>query len=91
MSFRRQIGVFVLTLALLPALALAEEKRGTIASYDAGSRMIVVKGKGWEQKAKVSSAVAKEKADVLKKGSKVTVEFEDRGGGDVRVKAISPR
>lgn len=91
MSLRKYIGAFVLAMTLIPGLVLAEEKRGTVSSYDPESRMIVVKGKDWEQKAKVSSAVAKEKADILKEGTKVTVDFEDRGGGDVRVKSISPR
>ena len=43
------------------------------------------------RKAKVGSSLAKEKADVLKAGQKVNVEFEDRGGGDVRVKSITGR
>jgi len=89
--FKRQIVALLLALALIPAFALAQEKKGTVESYDKDSRMVVIKGKDWEQKAKVSSSVAKDKADLLKKGTKVTVEFDDRGGGDVRVKALSPR
>ncbi|MGH7772140.1 MAG: hypothetical protein ACREQA_07860 [Candidatus Binatia bacterium] len=91
MTFKRQIIAVLLALTLIPALALAQEKKGTVDSYDDGSRMVTIKGKDWEQKAKVSSAVAKDKADLLKKGTKVTVEFDDRGGGDVRVKSLSPR
>ena len=53
--------------------------------------MVTVKGKDWEQKAKVSSADAKEKADLLKDGTKVKILFDDRGGGDVRVKTIDGR
>jgi hypothetical protein len=71
--------------------ALAQEKNGTVQSFDSGSRMVVIKGKDWEQKAKVSSKDADDKKDLLKDGAKVKVEFEDRGGGDVRVKSISPR
>ena len=91
MKLRKQIIVLFLALMLVPVFALAQEKNGTVSSYDNDSRMVVIKGKDWEQKAKVSSGVAKEKADLLKEGSKVTVEFDDRGGGDVRVKALSPR
>lgn len=81
----------VFSLMTMSGLVLAEEKKGTISSYDAGSRMLVVKGKDWEQKAKVSSKDADAKKDLFKDGTKVTVEFDDRGGGDVRVKNISPR
>ncbi|MBI4524095.1 MAG: hypothetical protein HY695_09825 [Deltaproteobacteria bacterium] len=91
MTIRKQIVAVVLALALSPAFALAQEKKGTVSNYDKESRMVVIKGKDWEQKAKVSSSIAKDKADVLKEGQKVTVEFDDRGGGDVRVKSISPR
>jgi hypothetical protein len=88
---KRQILALLLGLVLIPFVALAQEKKGTVDSYDEGSRMVVIKGKDWEQKAKVSSSVAKEKADLLKAGTKVTVDFDDRGGGDVRVKALSGR
>jgi len=91
MTLRKQIVAFLMTLTLIPVLALAQEKNGTVSSYDKESRMVVIKGKDWEQKAKVSSAAAKDQADVLKEGAKVKVEFDDRGGGDVRVKSISPR
>lgn len=91
MKLRKQIIVLFLALMLVPVFALAQEKKGTVSGYDKESRMLTIKGKDWEQKAKVSSGVAKEKADLLKEGSKVTVEFDDRGGGDVRVKALSPR
>lgn len=88
---RKQVVAILIALALVPALALAEEKNGTVSSYNKESREIVVKGKDWEQKAKVSSADAKDKSDLLKEGQKVKVEFDDRGGGDVRVKSISGR
>jgi hypothetical protein len=88
---KKQILALLLGLVLIPFVALAQEKKGTVDSYDEGSRMVVIKGKDWEQKAKVSSSVAKEKADLLKAGTKVTVDFDDRGGGDVRVKALSGR
>ena len=91
MTFRKQMVAVIMALMLAPAFALAQEKKGTVDSYDEGSRMVVIKGKDWEQKAKVSSAAAKDKADLLKPGTKVTVEFDDRGGGDVRVKSLSPR
>ena len=91
MKLRKQIIVLFLALMLVPVFALAQEKKGTVSGYHTESRMLTIKGKDWEQKAKVSSGVAKEKADLLKEGSKVTVEFDDRGGGDVRVKALSPR
>ena len=73
---------------LIPAVTFAQEKNGTISGYDKESRMVTVKGKDWEQKAKVSSSDAKDKADMLKDGTKVKVLFDDRGGGDVRVKSI---
>jgi len=88
---KKQVIAILIALALIPALALAEEKNGTVSSYNKESREIVVKGKDWEQKAKVSSADAKDKGDILKEGQKVKVEFDDRGGGDVRVKSISGR
>jgi len=91
MTLRKQVmGVF-LALALLPAAAFAQEKNGTVSAYDKESRMLSVKGKDWEQKAKVSSADAKGKADLLKDGTKVKVMFDDRGGGDVRIKSIDAR
>jgi hypothetical protein len=88
---KKQVIAILIALALVPALALAEEKNGTVSGYNQESREIVVKGKDWEQKAKVSNADAKDKADLLKEGQKVKVEFDDRGGGDVRVKSISGR
>lgn len=88
---KKQILALVLGLVLIPLIALAQEKKGTVDSYDEGSRMVTIKGKDWEQKAKVSSKDAEAKKDLLKSGSKVNVEFEDRGGGDVRVKSISGR
>lgn len=91
MKLRKQIITLFLVLMLVPVFALAQEKKGTVSGYDTKSRMLTIKGKDWEQKAKVSSAAAKEKADLLKEGSKVTVEFDDRGGGDVRVKSLNPR
>lgn len=91
MTIRKQVVATLLALMLIPAFALAQDKKGTVSSYDKESRMVTIKGKDWEQKAKVSSSVAKAKADLLKEGTKVTVEFDDRGGGDVRVKALSPR
>jgi hypothetical protein len=91
MKLRNQvIGIF-LAVALVPAVSFAQEKNGTISGYDKESRMVTVKGKDWEQKAKVSSDAAKEKADLLKDGTKVKVMFDDRGGGDVRVKTIEER
>jgi hypothetical protein len=91
MKLRNQVmGVF-LALALAPAASYAQEKNGTISAYDKESRMVTVKGKDWEQKAKVSSSDAKERADLLKDGTKVKVLFDDRGGGDVRVKTIEGR
>ena len=91
MKLRKQIIALFLALMLVPVFALAQEKNGTISSYDTDSRMVVIKGKDWEQKAKVSSAAAKDQADLLKEGAKVKVEFDDRGGGDVRVKSLGSR
>jgi hypothetical protein len=88
---KRQILALLLGLVLIPFVALAQEKKGTVDSYDEGSRMVTIKGKDWEQKAKVSSKDAEGKKDLLKAGSKVNVEFDDRGGGDIRVKSISGR
>ena len=91
MKLRKQIIALFLALMLVPVFALAQEKNGTVSSYDTDSRMVVIKGEDWEQKAKVSRSVAGAKADLLVEGKKVKVEFDDRGGGDVRVKALSPR
>lgn len=91
MMLRKHAIAFLFALTLIPAFVMAEEKNGTIQGFDAESRMVTIKGKDWEQKAKVSSSTAKEKADLLKEGVKVKVEFEDRGGGDIRVKSISGR
>jgi hypothetical protein len=91
MRLRNQVMGIFLALALAPAASYAQEKNGTISGYDKESRMVTVKGKDWEQKAKVSSADAKEKVDLLKDGTKVKVLFDDRGGGDVRVKTIEGR
>ncbi len=88
---RKLVIAFLLTLLLLPAVAYAQEKNATVVSYDKDSRMVELKGKDWEQKAKVSSSVAGEKADLLKPGTKVKVELDDRGGGDVRVKGLNAR
>ena len=85
------IVAVVFSLVAISGLALAQEKNGTVSGYDSGSRMVTIKGKDWEQKAKVSSKDAEAKKDVLKDGAKVKVEFDDRGGGDVRVKNISPQ
>jgi hypothetical protein len=76
---------------LAPAFVLAQEKKGTVDSYDEGSRMVVIKGRDWEQKAKVSSKEVDSLKDLLKAGTKVNVEFDDRGGGDVRVKSLTAR
>ena len=91
MTFNRQLIGVLLALVLIPAVSYAQEKNGTVLTYDKESRMVVVKGKDWEQKAKVSSEDAKTKADLLKDGSKVKVLFDDRGDGDVRVKMIDAR
>jgi hypothetical protein len=91
MKLRNQVMGIFLALALAPAASYAQEKNGTISGYDKESRMVTVKGKDWEQKAKVSSADAKEKEDLLKDGTKVKILFDDRGGGDVRVKTIDGR
>ena len=91
MRFKQKLIGLLLALLLIPTIALAEEKNGTISAYDKESRMVTVKGKDWEQKAKVSSSVAKENAELLKEGTKVKVEFDDRGKGDVRVKSLSKR
>jgi len=91
MTFNKQLIGLLLTLVLVQALGYAQEKNGTVQGYDAESRMVTVKGKDWEQKAKVSSADAKDKLDLLKEGAKVKVEFDDRGGGDVRVKSLMGR
>jgi len=88
MTFKKQLIGISLALMLVPAVSFAQEKAGTIAGFDKESRMVTVKGKDWEQKAKVSSGDAKDKADLLKDGTKVKVVFDDRGGGDVRVKSI---
>jgi hypothetical protein len=91
MTFKKQLIGLVLALALVPVAGFAQEKQGTISAYDKESRMVTVKGKDWEQKAKVSSGDAKDKGDLLKDGTKVKVVFDDRGGGDVRVKTIEGR
>ena len=91
MKLTVQIMAMFLSLALISGWAYAQEKAGTVSEYDEKSRMLTVKGKDWEQKAKVSSKDAEAKKDLLKSGTKVEVEFDDRGGGDVRVKSINPR
>ena len=88
MTLKRQLLGLILALVLIPAVSFAQDKNGTISAYDKESRMVTVKGKDWEQKAKVSSEDAKAKADLLKDGTKVKVLFDDRGGGDVRVKTL---
>ena len=85
------IVAVVFSLVAISGLALAQEKNGTVSAYDSDSRMVTIKGKDWEQKAKISSKDADAKKDMLREGAKVKVEFDDRGGGDVRVKNISPR
>jgi hypothetical protein len=91
MTLRKQVIGLVITLALAPAASFAQEKNGTVSGYDKESRMVTVKGKDWEQKAKVSSGDAKAKENLLKDGTKVKVLFDDRGGGDVRIKSIDAR
>lgn len=85
MKLRKLALAFFLTLILVPAVGYAQEKNGTITRYDAESRMVTIKGKDWEQTVKVRSSLAKEKADLLKEGTKVKVEF------DVGIKSLSPR
>jgi hypothetical protein len=91
MNIKTQISALVFALALIPASIFAEEKNGTVSSYDESSRMVTVKGKDWEQKAKVGSKDAEAHKNLLKEGAKVKVEFDDRGSGDVRVKSLSGR
>ena len=91
MKIKKQLLGLVLGLMLIPAVSFAETKNGTVQGFDADSRMVTIKGKDWEQKAKVKSSDASGKADLLKAGTKVKVEFEDRGGGDIRVKSIDAR
>jgi hypothetical protein len=91
MNIKAQISALVFASALVPALTFAQEKNATVSNYDESSRMVTVKGKDWEQKAKVSSKDAEAQKDLLKEGAKVKVEFDDRGGGDVRVKSLSGR
>ena len=91
MQIRKMVAAFALALFLAPVGVFAQEKNGTVSAYDEGSRMLTVKGEDWEQKAKVSSGTAKDSAALLKEGTKVKVEFDDRGGGDVRVKSLMAR
>ena len=91
MQIKKLIAAFALALFLAPVSAFAQEKNGTVAGYNEADRMLTVKGKDWEQKAKVRSDTAKNSAALLKEGTKVKVEFDDRGGGDVRVKSLSAR
>ena len=84
MALKKQVIGLLLALVLTPAVSYAQDKNGTVSAYDKESRMVTVKGKDWEQKAKVSSEDAKAKVDLLKEGTKVKVMFDDRGGGDVR-------
>ena len=63
MMLRKQIVAALLALMLTPAFGLAQEKKGTVDKYDSESRMLTVKGKDWEQKAKVGTDMSKEKAD----------------------------
>ena len=91
MKITAQLVAIIFSLTLISGLAFAQEKKGTVSDYNAKSRMVTIKGKDWEQKAKVSSKDADAQKELLKDGTKVTVEFDDRGGGDVRVKNISPR
>jgi hypothetical protein len=91
MTFKKQVIGLGLALLLAPAVGLAQEKIGTISAYDKESRMVTVKGKDWEEKAKVTSEDAKNKADLLKEGTNVRVTFEHRSGGDVRVKVLEAR
>lgn len=91
MNIKFQISALVFALALMPAWGFAQEKNGTVSDYDESSRMLTVKGKDWEQKAKVSSKDAEAQKNLLKEGAKVKVEFDDRGSGDVRVKSLTER
>ena len=94
MTFKKQVIGLGLALLLAPAVGLAQqpgvEKIGTISAYDKESRMVTVKGEGWEEKATVPPEYAKTKADLLKKGTQVRVRFEHRSGGDLEVKVIEP-
>ena len=91
MNIKAQISALVFASALIPAWTFAEEKNATVSSYDESTRMVTVKGKDWEQKAKVSSKDAESQKNLLKEGAKVKVEFDDRGSGDMRVKSLSGR
>ena len=96
MTFKKQVMGLGLALLLAPAVGLAQEvpgvlKYGTISDYDKESRMVTVKGDDWVEKASISEAYAKEKANLLKAGTKVRISFDARSGGDIRVKVIEPR
>jgi hypothetical protein len=95
MTFKKQVIGLGLALLLAPAVGLAADepgvyKYGTITAYDKESRTVTVKGTDWEEKAKLSDAYAKEKAGLLKEGTKVKITFDSRSGGDIRVKVIEP-
>ena len=88
---KKQVFIVLLVLLLIPVYLLAQEK-ATVKSFDPDSRMATFSGKSFGEKtAKVSKDQAANQADLLKEGAKVMIEFEDRGGGDIRVKSIAPR
>ncbi len=82
--------VLLVLMFLLPVIAMAQEK-AKVKAYDEGTRMLTLTIGDADKTAKVSSGDAGAKKDLLKAGTKVTVTFDDRGGGDIRVKSIEPR
>ncbi len=64
MKIKQILAVLLVLVFLSPILAFAQEK-ATVNAYDEGSRMATFKVGDAEKKAKVSSADAKDKADLL--------------------------
>jgi hypothetical protein len=89
MQLRRQVLALATALALSSTMAFADEQKATVVKVDKDKREIVVKTKDGEKTFTYrTSAKGIENA---KDGSKVTIEYEKRKGGEMRATSVMAR
>ena len=89
MTLRKQFVALFLALMLAPALSFAEEMQATVVKVDKDAREMTVKTKEGEKKFSFRSST--EGLDAAKDGAKVTIDYENRDGGEMRARKITPR
>ncbi|MDP2645178.1 MAG: hypothetical protein Q8P24_09575 [Desulfobacterales bacterium] len=88
-KYKMQILAVLLVLVLLPAFALAEEKKGTVESYAKG-KVVFSSKDGSKTPAKISRENSKAWKNLLEAGTKVLYELEGKGD-EATVKSLSGR